>query len=264
MQIIKNKDKLGRCLFIIGIMIELLVMVTDYYTFFDLPYRGRLTHLAFVCFLIKILMTNYSILQWECIVLGGILGTISYLTCGDEYVIRAVVFIVASKEINVKKVLSIIWYGAVFGTISIISLACLGIAGNIKTVADFGRGGVETRYVFGFNHANNLHDMIWYILALTLLLTHDKWKLKHYFLATIGNIGVFFLTASRNGMITIQILLITCCLIHYIPKINYMKTPYLLGGAGLLLCYWMTWLGGRYGILKNELVAFFDKFLNGR
>lgn len=247
----------------IGVFLELLVMVTDHSSFMELPFRGRFTHVAFAIFCVKILFTYYTKVQWGVLIASGILGAASYLTCGDEYVIRTVVFVFAAKGIELKKVLQMILYGMLLGTILNVVLSLFGIAGEIKTVADFGRGGIETRYVLGFNHANNLHDVAWYILAITLLLTHKKWDWKYYLLATVGNIGLFFLTASRNGMIAIQLLLVACFAIRYFPKLKSMKFPYLLGSAGLAICLWMTWLGGMYGA-NSRLAAFFDRFLTNR
>ncbi len=264
MQIIRNKEKIGNILFAVGIFLELLVMVTDHSSFIELPFRGRFTHVAFAIFCIKILFTYYTKVQWGILIASGVLGAVSYLTCGDEYIIRAVVLIFAAKGIEFKKVLQMIFYVMLLGTIVIIGLSLLGVAGDIKNVADFGRDGVETRYVLGFNHANNLHDVMWYLLSIVLLLTYKKWNWKYYLLATLGNLGMFFLTASRNGMIAVQLLLVACFVIHYFPNMNKMKFPYMLGGVGLAICLWMTWLGGAYGSVNSKLAAFFDRFLTFR
>jgi len=264
MQIIKNKEKIGNIVFAVGVILELLVMVTDHSSFLELPFRGRFTHVAFVLFGIKILFTHYTWPQWSIMVVSGMLGALSYLTTGDEYIIRTVIFIFAVKGVESKKLLQVILYGMLLGTVLNVGLSLLGVAGEVKNVADFGRGGIETRYVFGFNHANNLHDVAWYIVVITLLLTYKKWDWKYYLLATVGNIGLFFLTVSRNGMIAIQLLIISCFLIMYFPKLKEMKFPYVLGGIGLTICLWMTWLGGKYGAVNSELAAFFDRFLTNR
>ncbi len=248
----------------IGVFLELLVMVTDHSSFMELPFRGRFTHVAFAIFFVKILFTNYTKVQWGVLVVSGILGVVSYLTCGDEYVIRTVVFVFATKGIELKKVLKIILLGMILVTILNSGLAILGIAGDVRQTAHYGRGQLETRYMLGFNHANNLHDVVWYILAVALLLTHKKWNWKYYMLATIGNIGLFLLTASRNGMIAIQLLIIACFIMQYFPKLKEMRFPYALSGIGLGICLWMTWLGGAYGAVNSKLAAFFDKFLTNR
>ena len=264
MQIIKNKEKIGKILFLIGILIELVVMVTDHISFIELPFRGRFTHVAFVIFGMKILFTHYTWFQWGVMAASGILGAVSYLTCGDEYVIRAIVFIFAAKNIDMEKVLKMILHGMLAGTILIVGLSLLGVAGEVKLTAYYGRGDLETRYMLGFNHANNLHDVVWYLLVITLLITVEKWNWKHYLLVTVGNIGLFFLTISRNGMIAVQLLIISCALMKYFPKLKEMKFPYLLGGVGLIICLWMTWLGGAYGAVHSKLAAFFDRFLTNR
>lgn len=248
----------------IGVFLELLVMVTDHSSFMELPFRGRFTHVAFAIFCIKTLFTHYTKIQWVILLASGILGTVSYLTCGDEYVIRTVVFIFAAKGIELKKVLQMILYGMLLTTILVVGLSLWGVEGNIKVVEDFGRGGIETRYVLGFSHANNLHDILWYLLALILLLTNDKWNWKHYLIATVGNIILFFFTVSRNGMLAVQLLLIACFVIQCVPKLNRMKFPYVFGGIGLVICLWMTWLGGAYGAVNSRLAAFFDRFLTMR
>lgn len=264
MQIIKSREKYENVLFDIGVLLELLVMLTGHSSFFELPYRGRLTHVAFALFCVKILFTHYTKMQWCILIASGVLGAVSYLTCGDEYVIRTVVFIFAAKNIDLKKILKMIFYGMLSVTILIVGLSILGIAGEISLTAHYGRGELETRYMLGFNHANNLHDVVWYILAVLLVVTADKWSWKHYLLATVGNMGLFLLTISRNGMIAVQLLITSCFLMKYFTKLKKIKFPYVLGGIGLAICLWMTWLGGAYGAVNSKLAAFFDKFLTNR
>lgn len=264
MQIIKNKEKLGNLLFEIGIIIELLVMMTGHSTFLELPFRGRFTHVAFGLFVLKMVTTYYTKKQWGIIGILGIVGIISYFTSGDEYVIRMIVLAFASRGIDWKRTWKLIFVGTLIGTIIIISFSCIGIAGDTKTVADFGRGGIETRYTLGFNHANNLHDILWYMLAILLLYTNNKWSWKHYFGATLVNLGLFLLTVSRNGMLAVQILLIGSLLFSCMPILTTKKTPYILGGISLCVFFWMTWLGGSYGIGRSKLVAFLNVYLNNR
>lgn len=264
MQLVKNKESLANKIFLTGLLMELVVMIAGHSSFIDIPFAGRMTHVAFGLFVIKILMTDYSKMQWLLIFLCGGLGSVSYMTCGDEYVIRGVVFIFATKGIEVKRVLQLIFYATLIGFIVIVGTSILGVAGDVKQIANFGRGEVETRYVLGFSHANNLHDTVWYLLAILLLFTYKHWNWKHYLMATVVNVGTFMLSASRNGLLSVQILLVACFLIHYFPSLQKSTFPYVLGGIGYLVCLWMTWLGGKYGAVNSELTAFFDRFLNAR
>lgn len=264
MQIIKRKEGLGNLLFEIGVLIELLVMITDHCTFWELPFRGRFTHIALVLFFLKILTTDYTKKQLIAIGVFGTLGTVSYFTCGDEYIVRMIIFVFAAKNVKLRMIFKIIFGGMLIGTFIIIGVAFLGIAGEIKTIADFGRGSIETRYSLGFNHANNLHDVLWYLLAILLLFSHKKCGWKFYAGATAVNIGLFLLTLSRNGMIAVQILLVGCLLFKYVPKLEMRKWPYLLGIVSFALFLWMTWLGGSYGIGRSKMVAFLNIYLNNR
>lgn len=264
MQIINNREKIGKALFTTGLIIELMVMVAEHSSFVEIPFVGRLTHVAFFLFCLKILMTRYTKFQYVMILFGGILGAVSYITCNDEYVIRAAVFIFASREIELKKLVEVVLYTMLIGTLVIIGTACVGIAGDMKMVADFGRGGIETRYIMGFSHANNLHDMLWYLLALLVLCKHEKIDWKGYVFLSVLNIVLFMFTVSRNGMIATQLLVIACAMIKYIPILKEIMLPYILGGIGLILCLWMTWLGGKYGAVNSSLTAFLDRFLTNR
>ncbi len=215
-QIIKNKERLGCILFEIGVVLELLVMMTDSASW-TLPLRGRITQVAFALFVIKILMTKYNMRQ---VILGGIAGIIgvaSYLTCHEEYVIRAVIFVVAAIGIDLELTLKIIFWGMLVCTLVIVALALLGIRGEIKDVRDYGRGGaIEARYCLGFNHANNVHSVLWYLMALMIMRFKDKLNALHYLLMAVLSVGLYVLTLSRTGLMATLVILILGAAARYI------------------------------------------------
>ena len=57
----EKRDIIGYYLFFAGVMLELLVMVTDNAANFTMPYRGRITHVAFALFIIKVLISKYQV-----------------------------------------------------------------------------------------------------------------------------------------------------------------------------------------------------------
>ena len=60
----EKREKIGYYLFFSGIMLELLVMVTDNASNFTIPYRGRLTHVAFLLFCgIGIIKPSFSFVK---------------------------------------------------------------------------------------------------------------------------------------------------------------------------------------------------------
>ena len=170
----EKREKIGYYLFFSGIMLELLVMVTDNAANFTMPFRGRITHVAFALFLVKILLTKYQIKEWLALFGFGILGAISYLTCDDEYIIRIVAILFACKSVEIVNILKCILIIIVVASLITVILSIVGISGQIYETRDYGRGLVETRYMLGFSHANNLHDIVWFVLSLIVLMFNKK------------------------------------------------------------------------------------------
>ena len=202
-----KRKKIGYYLFFAGIMLELLVMVTDNVANFTIPYRGRITHVAFVLFCIKILLTEYRLKEWLVMGVLGLLSAISYLTCGDEYIIRIVVILFAANCVEISKIIKCILVTTVAASIVTIVLSFWGISGQLFETRNYGRGLVETRFMMGFSHANNLHDVVWYIFSLIVLVYKKRITNREYLAMLVANIILFSLTRSRTGFITIILLI---------------------------------------------------------
>lgn len=264
MQIIKNKEKIGNILFTVAIIIELIIMMTDHMSSITLPLRGRFAQLAFLLFGCKILTTKYNIRQWILIIVMGLLGTVSYFTMGDEYILRAIVMVVAAKDIKRDDIYRIIFLGALAGTVIIIAAAATGLAGTLFEIKDYGRDGLEKRWCLGFNHANNVHCMFWYLTALFL---YTAKKIRHaytYIVLMIADILLYMLTASRTGFLATLLLIIGAGAGYYFKKLNQWKLPYILGSIAVLLCVGISVYGARYSCFESKLCAKLDRFLNNR
>ena len=262
MQIIKKKENIGNILFFIGIILELLIMMTDH-SQITLPLRGRVSHLAFVLFGCKILTTDYSKREWTIIFLFAILGAVSYFTCKDEYVIRAVMMVVSAKNVNTEKVTKATFFAALAGTTLIVLLSLTGVLGTTVDIRDYGRGLVEARWCLGFSHANNVHDMFWYLLSFFFLLNNKNCSWKHYSFFTAANIALYFLTISRTGVIVAQAIILAAALFHYMPRLNQKMWIYLLSIFGVMATMFLILLGGLYGT-KNPLIRFFNRLFTER
>ena len=264
MQLIKNKEKIGNILFVAAIVIEVVIMMTDHMSSFTLPLRGRFAQLAFVFFGCKILTTKYTKKQWIAIIILGLLGTVSYFTMGDEYVLRAVVMIIASKDIKRELSYNIIFIGALAGTIIIIGMAALGLAGKLYEIKDYGRDGIEQRWCLGFNHANNVHCMFWYITAMFVCVRKSIKGIYHYLILLVADVLLYMLTASKTGLIATAILVIVTACSHYFKKLNAAKLPYLFGALAVTACTVISIIGARYSCFESSFCARLDGFLNQR
>ena len=90
-----KREKIGYYLFFAGIMLELLVMVTDNAAYYTIPYRGRILQVAFLLFFFKIVLTSFNLKEWFLAFILCVVGTYLYLVTDDEYVIRCFVFVLA-------------------------------------------------------------------------------------------------------------------------------------------------------------------------
>lgn len=262
MQIVKNKEKLGNTLFYLGIILEIIVMMTGHSQII-LPLQGRVTHLAFVLFGCKILTTLYSKREWVIIILFGLLGTLSYFTCGDEYFIRAIIMVIAAKEVELERIAKTIFVATLAGTMIIVVLSFTGTLGVLVDVRHYGRGMEEVRWCLGFSHANNVHDIFWYLLAFFFYLENKRCIWIHYLVFTIGNVGLYMLTISRTGFITTQILIVGCVVIRYMPRLCNHILLYIGTVIGLTGCMFITILGGLGG-RSTPFSIMLDNLLTGR
>ena len=262
MQIVKNKEKLGNTLFYLGIILEIVIMMTDH-SQITLPLRGRVAQLAFILFGCKILTTKYTKREWIIIILLGLLGTISYFTCEDEYFIRAIVMVIAAKEIELEKTVKTIFLATLAGTTIIVVLSLTGTLGIVVDIKHYGRGMEEARWCLGFSHANNVHDMFWYLLVFFFYLENKSCTWTYYLALTIGNIGLYILTISRTGFLPAQMLIIGCAIVRSLPRINRNILMYIVAIVVLIGCMFITILGGLGG-RNNPVSIMLDNLLTGR
>lgn len=262
-QLIKGKETFAEYTFSVAMFLELIVMITDHCASWTLPYRGRVTHVAFLLFCIKMLMTRYDYKQIFTIAFSVGLGIVSYLTCGDEYVIRAVVFVAAGIGIDLSRNYRIIFWGMLIGTITIVSLALLGICGDIVDIRHYGRGMVEARYCLGFNHANNVHCTIWYLIVM-FLLYNKRITVKGCIFVMALNALLYLLTRSRTGLITIGMTMIGLLCMHFYEKRINRFIMALLAFVELLIAVILTMYAAVSLAVRLPIIRYIDKLLTGR
>lgn len=263
MQLVKRQEKPGDIAFYIGIGIQLLIMVVGYGDW-GIPLHGRLMQIAFILFCVKILTTEYSKAEWlSMFILGGI-GILSYVGTKDEYVLSVIVMIFAAKNIDFNRVCKwILWIAIVF-TVGTALLSLCGVGGMAVDIRDYGRGGVEARWCLGFGHANNLHGTVWYIVALAVYLYYDKINWKSCILATIGNLGLFYLTASRGGMIATQVVIILVGLSKYWKSLFSKKWIYLFATVEIIGVSILSVVSAIIPFEKHPILSIPDRLSTGR
>ena len=100
----EKMNKIGNLCFWIALVIESVIVMIDKSAYIN-PWEGKLFRLTFVLFCIKVITTQYSKKEWIAIAIAGILVSISYLVNDKDEVVRAAVFVISCKNIDVKKIL---------------------------------------------------------------------------------------------------------------------------------------------------------------
>ncbi len=260
----EKRERIGYYLFFSGIMLELLVMVTDNASNFTIPYRGRLTHVAFLLFCIKILFTKYKVKEWLTLISLTFIACISYLTCEDEYVLRVIAFLFAAKGIELGRIFRVILVSLLISTLVIAVLSLFNISGSLMETRHFGRGEVETRYMFGFNHANNVHDILWFMFSLIIMIKKEKLKNLEIILFGIANVVLYMFTRSRTGFLVVMVMII---LLVFIRNIRASVTRWCLLVASLITLLSVVFLtihSPIYNIDNSYIMNKLDPLLNGR
>jgi hypothetical protein len=239
-QIIKKCDKAANITYYIAILIHIAIMCEGF-SVWETPQRGRLLQIAFALCCIKILMTYYEKIEWIAIALIGAISIAGYVCSKEKYVVYVAVLIIAARNVDMKVVLSLVYYGVLISTILIAVFSLAGLGGTVSETRDYGRGIVETRYYLGFSHANNLHGTIWYIYALAAIIYKDRMDWKHYTLATFFNVGIYVLTGSRAGLVVAQLIIFACIAYTYLNKFVFEKLwIYILGFVALVATLVLT------------------------
>lgn len=263
MQLIKKKERLGNIAFYIGITIHLLLMAVGFGDW-GIPFHGRLMQIAFVFFCVKILMTYYSKKEWLAMIPLGVLGVLSYIGTGDEYVISVVVMVFAAKNAEMGKVCKGIFFTTLAFTIGTAVLSLLGIGGIPVDIRDYGRGGEEARWCLGFGHANNLHGTIWYLVALLIILYFEKMDWRHYLLLTAGNLALYYFTISKGGLIATQLMIIAAFLLRYIKMLANQTWIYLCGVLGIAGVFLISMISVTVEWTKSSILMLLDRLFTGR
>jgi len=262
-QIIRNKDTFGKYCFYSAMLLYALVMIVGH-SAWDIPFRGRVLQVAFALCCLKIIVTEYSLKEWMTLIILGGIGAVSYLVISEEYVISIVVMIFAAKSVEMRPFIKWLFYGTLLGTACIIVLSLLQIGGTMVDIRDYGRGGIESRWCLGFNHANGVHGTLWYLTALFTYLYFKRLKWLHYLLLTGLNMGLYMLTLSRAGMLATQILIVAACILCYYPKIGKRLWIYLLGELCIVGVMVLSLVSVTVSKESSPLLLTLDRFLTGR
>ena len=262
----EKMNKIGNLCFWIALVIESVIVMIDKSAYIN-PWEGKLFRLTFVLFCIKVITTQYSKKEWIAIAIAGILVSISYLVNDKDEVVRAAVFVISCKNIDVKKILKVVLGITLAGLVILFVLAASGTFGAMTMTANFGRGSfpgiVETRYCFGMGHPNAFQCMMYMMTVLCLYIYVDKMKWYHFVLLLLINVMTYHYTDSNTAMLVIGATIIGAAIMKYVPILKNLKWIYWLSAAFVLALVIFSAVGSYTG-RETQFMYDLDQILNGR
>lgn len=259
-------EKFGSLCFWLALLIELLIVMVDKSAYIN-PIEGQLFRITFLLCCIKIATTKYSRDEWLCILFFGAVMFVSYLVNERDETVRIVAFIAACKGEDLKKMLRVTFWLTLTGSVILFVLSGLGIFGDFKITANFGRGVypsiIETRYCFGMGHPNAFQCMLFMMITLVLYLDSEKMKWYHFLFLEFINYFSYRYTDSNTGFLVCTAVIAGVALLKYCKPLRRSKVIYLLGALFVVGIFLFSAIGSHTGI-ENELIDRLDTILNGR
>lgn len=130
-----------------------------------------------------------------------ILGVLVYYFSKDWSVIKIVLILATIKERNIRKIIKCSFYVCFILTFMTIISSLIFDIGKVYIIKDFGRDDLETRFCFGFNHPNQFHNTITYLIITYMYIKNDKLKINNIAILSVINIIAYIFSASRTGLL---------------------------------------------------------------
>ena len=225
----EKKAKLSEVLFYVALSIELGIMLLEKTVIPLHDCQSYVYRVTFLLTLIVVLLMKHDKKEW--IVIGAVclFTFVSYRISGKNDLLRYAVFMMAARDIDLKKVMKYIFYVSVAGYALI---ALLSVVGKLGVVAppprDYGRGGIEVRYEFGFGHANTFYGSVYAFVLLWMWIYGEAASLREWLLVFALNFMASVVSATRTGMLVSVLTFGVGFLARFYKKIKECKIVYVL------------------------------------
>ena len=227
--------EIGRVFFYIALFLEIVIFTLDRADWIN-PYQSMMFRLTFALFLVKCICTRYSPKEWVFIILTAAFCILAYSVNIRDEIIRAMVFVIAMKDIDVKRALKFNYILTMAGMILLAILALLGVMGEI--VSPFGYGEKADMFMLslGLGSSNTLGIQIWLFVALGIYLYHQRMSYLDYVLVGFGGVAVYLLTHCRMAVLMIFFSMFCGLVFKRFPNLASKLSVYVTGIIITLSC----------------------------
>ncbi len=246
-------------LFYIALTIELVLMLVEK-SELSFSYESYVFRLTFLLTLVAVVVMKHDKKELLLIAAALVFGGVCYWISGKNDILRIFAFLVAARDIDLKKAMKYTFYLCLSGYIVIALLSVTGLLGDVALVADYGRSvGVETRYVYGFGHPNTLLGCVYSLVLIWLFVYGEKASALVYgSLIVISGVAAM-ITKSRTGILMLALTLVLAVVIRVFPKLSEVKVLYILEMLVTpVFCIFMTVLAAGCTMQKYTGVHFTD------
>jgi hypothetical protein len=225
-----NRTKAARFLFDLALLIELVLMVVEK-SELSFSMESYVFRVTFVLTLVAVLIMDHSNMEWAIIMAVWVFTFICYRLTGRNELLRFSTFVMAARDIDLKKTMKFTFYLCVIGFGIIALLSLFGVLGSVSQVADYGReDGGELRYVLGFGHPNTLYGCAYALMLMWLWIYGKKAGIWAYLMLIIINAGLYLLTVSRTSLLIGLFTVFVAIIARVFGKLSEYKLPYILTG----------------------------------
>ncbi len=265
-----KREKIVNIIFYIALTAELLFMVLEK-SLGELGFISHVFRLTFLVAAVAVLLMKHDKKEWIIIFATWVFAFICYRISGKNELLRFATFVMAARDIDLRKTMKYVFYFSAVGFAVIALLAILGIHGNMYMTADFGRGSVESRLAMGFGHPNTFSGCLYALLLIWLWVYGQKSNIISYIVLIIGSIGIYMLTGTRTTLAVFAFTVAAAMLVRFVPKLSGGRFIYIATSAITAFCVLFSVLAAimSYNYWKGcgytmDYVRAVDRFLNGR
>lgn len=168
--------------------------------------------------LIKLLDSDFTKKEFFINTVLVICGILSYLFSGEVAFALFVSVLIGLKNVDLKKVLQIMFYVYLLSFLLIIAFGALGIIENIQVVHN--RFGMEmNRNSMGFGHPNAMGLRFFSLVCIYFMCIWNQ-KVLSIKLVFLANLLQFIINGSRTSFIAVIFLLVILYLVYFQKKID--------------------------------------------
>jgi len=225
----------GRIAFYIGLLFEVVIFMLDRADWINV-YQSYMFRITFMFFVIKCICTKYDKKQILFIIFAGLISIVTYLICGKDEVVRATVFIISLKGLDIRRVLRFNLFTTTFGIVILGLLSVFGVMGSVLATPGYGYKEDAFMIALGLGSSNTWAIQMWVIVVLFVYLYHERLSKKVYLFIFGLGILVYLLSKTNTALLMFTFTALYGYVLSSAKKLQTSKLIYILSGIVVLCC----------------------------